>query len=273
MEKFNCDCCSLCCRHIGGNPLAKNMDRGDGVCKFLNTSTNLCTIYYSRPDFCNVEKGYKKYFAEFSEEEYLRLNYEVCNKLKEEFFMKAAILLANGFEEAEALVTIDILRRAGITIDSFSLAEEFVTSSRKITVRADKILGDNNLTEYDMVILPGGQPGSTTLSKDERVLNIVRKFDAEKKFVAAICAAPMVLHAAGVSKGRKLTSFPTDELKSLFADANYIDDELVVQDGNFITSRGAGTTMPFAYKIVDVLGGNSEPVKKGMLYDRLLAGK
>ena len=188
--------------------------------------------------------------------------------------MKAAILLANGFEEAEALVTIDIVRRAGIEIDSFSLAEEFVTSSRKITVKADKILGDNNLSGYDMVILPGGQPGSTTLSKDERVLKIVREFISnDKKFVAAICAAPMVLKSAGVSAGRTLTSFPSDELKAMFTDANYIDDELVVQDGNLITSRGAGITMPFAYKIVDVLGGDSEPIKKGMLYDRLLAGK
>ena len=188
--------------------------------------------------------------------------------------MKVAILLANGFEEAEALVTIDILRRAGIEIDSFSLAEEFVTSSRKITVKADKILGENNLSEYDMVILPGGQPGSTILSKDTRVLNIVRNFISNhKKFVAAICAAPMVLKSAGVSAGKTLTSFPSDELKAMFTDANYIDDKLVVQDGNLITSRGAGTVMPFAYKIVDVLGGNSEPVKKGMLYDRLLAGK
>lgn len=188
--------------------------------------------------------------------------------------MKVAILLANGFEEAEALVTIDILRRAGIEIESFSLAEEFVTSSRKITVKADKILGNNNLADYDMVILPGGQPGSTTLSKDVRVLNIVKNFISnDKKFVAAICAAPMVLKSAGVSAGKTLTSFPSDELKAMFTDANYIDDELVVQDGNLITSRGAGTVMPFAYKIVDVLGGNSEPIKKGMLYDRLLAVK
>lgn len=86
MEKFKCDCCGLCCRHVGKNPLAKNLDAGDGVCKFLNRENNLCTIYDNRPDFCNVEKGYSKYFAEFySEEEYLRLNYAACKKLKEEF--------------------------------------------------------------------------------------------------------------------------------------------------------------------------------------------
>jgi hypothetical protein len=86
MEKFNCDCCGLCCRQVGKNPLGKNLDAGDGVCKFLDRNKNLCTIYDNRPDFCNVEKGYKKYFAEmYTEEEYLRLNYESCAKLKEEF--------------------------------------------------------------------------------------------------------------------------------------------------------------------------------------------
>lgn len=86
MEKFKCDCCGLCCRHVDRNIFNNNLDRGDGVCKFLDTSNNLCTIYENRPDFCNVEKGYKKYFAElYSEEEYLQLNYLACEKLKEEF--------------------------------------------------------------------------------------------------------------------------------------------------------------------------------------------
>ena len=182
---------------------------------------------------------------------------------------KAAIFLADGFEEGEALFTIDIIRRGGIEIDSYSVGGEFVTSSRKITVKADKILGENNLAEYDMIILPGGQPGSTTLSKDERVLKIVREFMSANKFVAAICAAPMVLKAAGVSAGRTLTSYPGENFTAMFSDANYVEDELVVQDGNLITSRAAATCLPFAYKIVDVLGGNSEPIKKSMLYDKL----
>ena len=85
MEKFKCDCCGLCCRHINRSTLLKDLDMGDGVCKFLNTVTNRCRIYSNRPDFCNVEKGYVKYFAEvYSEEEYLKLNYEACNQLKME---------------------------------------------------------------------------------------------------------------------------------------------------------------------------------------------
>ena len=187
---------------------------------------------------------------------------------------KIAVMLANGFEEGEALFTIDILRRANLECDSVSIGEEFVTSSRKITVKADKILGNSDLTEYDIIVLPGGQPGSTNLSKDERVLNIVRKFIADdKKIVAAICAAPMVLKAAGVSAGKTLTSYPGEELKAMFTDANYVEDQLVVQDGNLITSRGPGTVFDFAYKLVDVAGGDSAPLKKAMLFDRLLARK
>ncbi len=84
-EKFHCDCCGLCCRKINRSNLLKDFDRGDGVCKFLDESTNLCKIYASRPDCCNVEQGYQKYFAQsFSYEEYLRLNYDACARLKAE---------------------------------------------------------------------------------------------------------------------------------------------------------------------------------------------
>ncbi len=83
MQKFKCDCCGLCCRHIDRSPLSKDLDSGDGVCKFLDTEKNLCKIYKNRPDFCNVEVGYKKYFSKlYTEEEYLNLNYESCRKLK-----------------------------------------------------------------------------------------------------------------------------------------------------------------------------------------------
>ena len=81
--KFNCDCCGLCCRHIDKVSQLKNFDEGNGVCKFLDALTNRFRIYFNRPDVCNVEVGYKKFFSEiYTEEEYLRLNYEVCSQLK-----------------------------------------------------------------------------------------------------------------------------------------------------------------------------------------------
>ena len=87
-QKFNCDCCGLCCRHINRSSLLKDFNRGDGVCKFL-ADNNLCKIYDNRPDFCNVEIGYEKYFSKlYTEEEFLQLNYEACKKLKAEHFTK-----------------------------------------------------------------------------------------------------------------------------------------------------------------------------------------
>ena len=86
--EFKCDCCGLCCRHINRSSLLKNFDTGNGVCKFLNTETNLCKIYAERPDICSVEKAYKKYFSKYTEEEYLKLNYDACDNLKREFNFK-----------------------------------------------------------------------------------------------------------------------------------------------------------------------------------------
>ncbi|MBQ9486532.1 MAG: YkgJ family cysteine cluster protein [Selenomonadaceae bacterium] len=85
MEKFNCDACGLCCRHINRSDWLEDFDSGNGVCKYLNTDTNLCKIYDTRPDICSVERAYKKYFSDqYSEEEFLRINYEACEILKRE---------------------------------------------------------------------------------------------------------------------------------------------------------------------------------------------
>ena len=179
---------------------------------------------------------------------------------------KIAVLLAEGFEEGGALLTVDVLRRAGFHCDAVGVTGAQVTSSHGITVVADRPLQDQ-MDDYDMVVLPGGLPGATNLGDDARVIELVRRFDGAGKFVAAICAAPMVLKRAGVSTGRRLTSYPSHE--ALFEDADYRQD-LVVLDGNLITSRGPATTLAFAYALVEALGGDAAPLKKGMLYDRLL---
>ena len=83
MMNFVCDCCGLCCRHISGIKSLQDFDTGNGVCKYLDTVTNLCRIYETRPDVCNVENGYKKYFSKmYTEEEYIRLNYYACAYFK-----------------------------------------------------------------------------------------------------------------------------------------------------------------------------------------------
>ena len=187
---------------------------------------------------------------------------------------RAAVLLADGFEEGESLFVIDILRRASIGCDSVSIDQEMVRGGHDIYVKADRIISKEIFDDYDMVVIPGGMPGAANLRDCELVIDWVKKFDEEKKYVAAICAGPMVLKQAGISTGRTLTSYPADKYRDMFADAQYIDDnakmeQMVVTDGNLITSRAPATTFPFAYKLVEVLGGDAETLKNGMLYNAL----
>jgi protein deglycase len=183
---------------------------------------------------------------------------------------KVAVLLAEGYEEGESLFLIDILRRAQIECHSVSVdGNETVTGGHAITAVADRVL-DNSIMAYDMIVLPGGLPGADNLKNNLKVIETVQAFDRDpEKYVAAICAAPQVLKEAGITTGRKLTSYPADKYRQMFTDADY-RDEIVVVDDHLITSQGPATTLAFAYTLVDVLGGDSEPLKTKMLYNRLL---
>ena len=189
---------------------------------------------------------------------------------------KAAVLLADGFEEGEALFVVDIIRRGGFVCDAVSVMKrELVEGSHGIRTIADVILEDVDRDSYDMVILPGGLPGADTLRDNETVVSWVSAFAAdENKYVAAICAAPQVLAKAGVITGRRVTSYPGEKYRTILQGADYIDDntkteECVVVDGNLITSRGPGTTLPFAYKLVEILGGDADKLRQAMQYNAL----
>lgn len=178
---------------------------------------------------------------------------------------KIAVFLAEGFEEIEALTVVDVLRRAGLECKTVGVTGMEVTGSHGIPVKVDvPIIYD--LSDFDMIVLPGGLPGATNLRANPYVIEYVKAFAADpSKFVAAICAAPQVLYEAGISTGRTLTSYPGANFDEMFADANYVQDAVVV-DGNIITSRGPFTALAFAYQLVDLLGGDSETLKKAMLY-------
>ncbi len=182
---------------------------------------------------------------------------------------KVAVFLADGFEEIEALTVVDVLRRANIKCDMVSIKDQMVRGAHNITVKADEIISDD-IEEYDMIVCPGGLPGAENLQNDDKVLNVIKKFnDSPNKYVAAICASPaMVLTKTGIEKGRFITSYPGEEYENLLKEANYVD-ELVVVDGNLITSRGPATTLLFAYKLVEILEGNAEALKEGMLWNML----
>lgn len=118
--------------------------------------------------------------------------------------MKVAVLLATGFEEAEALFTTNILRRAEIKTDLVTINDKKeVVGAHDMKIVADKIF-DDSIYDYDMIVLPGGLPGATNLRDDERVIKAVQYFNDNDKYIGAICAAPIVLKKAGIIKGRRL---------------------------------------------------------------------
>lgn len=185
---------------------------------------------------------------------------------------KVAVLVADGFEEIEALATVDILRRGGITCHIVSLGGDVVKGCHGIKVAVDYVLNESDMSSYDMIVLPGGLPGADNLMNSNEVISLVQDFAASSdKYVAAICAAPQVLAKASVVFEKKVTSYPSQVYRDILKEngADYVDDELVVCDDNIITSRGPATTFSFAYKLVDILGGDSGILKEGMLYNGL----
>ncbi|MGL5477888.1 MAG: DJ-1 family glyoxalase III [Clostridium sp.] len=178
---------------------------------------------------------------------------------------KVCVLLANGFEEIEALTVVDVLRRADVTCDAVSIFEEEVTGAHNMVIRADKLIKD--ISEYDAVVLPGGMPGSTNLRDNSEVIDLIEKMNSSKKIVAAICAAPIVLAKADVIRGKDVTSYPG--FKEELGDVNYIEDRRVVIDGNIITSRGPATALEFSFEILKKLGKvkEAEEIRNGMLYN------
>lgn len=182
---------------------------------------------------------------------------------------KVALFLADGFEETEALVTADILRRGGIVCDLISICDEVVCGSHGIKVVSDFNIKNFSSDSYDMIVLPGGLPGADNLMNSNEIIDLVKKFSESGKFIGAICAAPEVLAKANVTCEKKVTSYPDDKYRKLLSDGNYVEDT-VVCDGNIITSRGPATTFAFAYKLVEALGKDPSFLKEGMLYNYLL---
>lgn len=180
--------------------------------------------------------------------------------------MKCAIFLAEGFEDLEAVTLIDLLRRAGFQVDTVSISEKReVTGSRGITVISDKLFGEEDFSDIELLLLPGGMPGVKNLSEKKELLSLIKDFDNKKKYIGAICAAPFVLECAGILKGRKVTSYPG--WKEKLPSASY-SEEAVVFDKNIITSRGVGTAIDMALKIVDIIKSaeSSEKLKKEIVY-------
>lgn len=174
------------------------------------------------------------------------------------------LFLADGFEETEALVPYDILRRGKADIVKVGVTGEYVTSSHNVEVKSDISLEEAAKAEPEMVILPGGMPGTTNLDSSDTVRNIVRRAYEGGKVVAAICAAPSVFGKMGILKGRRATCFPGFE--EYLEGAEYVRD-YCVKDGNVITSCGAGAAFQFGFELLKTIDKEkAEEVKKSMQY-------
>ncbi len=181
---------------------------------------------------------------------------------------KVILVLANGFEEVEAVSLVDVMRRGGIDVRIVHLSHEskLVTGANGIHIEADTSIRNIDANEFDMIVLPGGFEGTYALVEDEMVQEILKDFKEKTKYIGAICAAPLALKSAGVLP-QNYTCYPSvvDDI----AQEGYRADMVVVRDGNIFTSRGPGTALCFGLEIVRTLVDEEtyEAVRSGMLLD------
>lgn len=162
------------------------------------------------------------------------------------------VFLAEGFEEIEAISTIDILRRAEVDVTTVSItSDREVVGAHGVPVVADKCIADVKHTETDAIVLPGGLPGATNLEASQPLREMIVEADKKGLLLAAICAAPVVYGSMGLLKEKVATAYPGFEEK--LACRQYSQKEPVVVDGHIITGRGPGYSFPFALAIVEYL--------------------
>jgi 4-methyl-5(b-hydroxyethyl)-thiazole monophosphate biosynthesis len=178
---------------------------------------------------------------------------------------KVLVHFAHGFEEIEAITPVDVLRRAGCEVVTVSVTGTHeVTSTRGLTVLTDRLFVESDYEHADMIVLPGGQPGADNLNKHEGLKKQIEILNSRGKFIAAICAAPLVLGSTGILKGKKATCYPGVE--KLLMGAIFTNSDVEI-DGNIITGRGPGLALKFSLALVEKLMGSVkvEDLKKAML--------
>ncbi len=176
-----------------------------------------------------------------------------------------AVHLAEGFEEVEAITIIDVLRRADLKVTTVSISgKKQVTGSHQITIIADQLFEETDYEVFDMIILPGGMPGSKNLDKHEGLKQQIKSFHQEGKRIGAICAAPLVLGNTGILKNKEAVCYPGYE--NYLTGAKIKSDPVAVSE-NIITGRGVGAALKFSLKIVEQLESKEKADKlaKAML--------
>jgi len=167
--------------------------------------------------------------------------------------MRLFIPVAEGFEDIEVFTVVDVMRRAGISIDTVGVSGSVVTSSNGVRIMVDKKMLEIKAEDYDGIIIPCGGKAVDILKRTNSLLEIIKRLDSKQKLIAAICAAPTILAKLGVLEERKATVYP-----GLERELPKPRDDKVVVDKNIITSQGPGTAIEFALKIVEVLKGEGK---------------
>lgn len=170
---------------------------------------------------------------------------------------KVLVPLAQGCEELEAITIVDLLRRAGIQVITVGLDDQVVTASRGTRLLPDKTIEDVLYDDFDLIVMPGGLPGADNLNENEHLHDLLKRHNLNKKYIGAICAAPKVLATAGILDNKSATAFP-GVLEKINHQHITITGAAVELDGNVITSRGPGTAMDFALKLIELLEGKSK---------------
>lgn len=179
--------------------------------------------------------------------------------------MKGYVFLAEGFEEIEAVTVVDVLRRAGLTITTVSVSgAREVTGSHGIPVIADELFEYVDHDGADLLILPGGMPGTKHLAEHRKLGELLLRYHEQGRRIAAICAAPIVLGGLGILTGKTATCYPGNEPQLTGAQLSHA---AVVTDGNIVTSRGAGTALAFALELVALTAGpeKAKNLREGMV--------
>ena len=180
---------------------------------------------------------------------------------------KVALFIENGSEELELIAPLDVMRRANLEVDVISANnEDFIISAHNVKIMADKKIEEiNNILDYDAIVIPGGMPGSTLLRDNKKIIEFYQTMYNSGKLVAAICAAPIVLSAAGITDDKEVTSYPGFD-KEINC-KTYNSEKAVVVDKNVITAQGPAVAILFGYEIVNYLlqDNTADDIKKAML--------
>ncbi len=175
------------------------------------------------------------------------------------------VFLATGFEEIEAVATIDVLRRAEINTTTVSITgKKKVKGAQGISIEADELFESVNYSDGTMLILPGGMPGSSNLNTFKPLIELIEEYHTSNKYLAAICAAPMILGRMNLLKSKEVICYPGFEK---FLNGAIVSKERTIQSGKIITGKGPGAAIEFGLKIVEVLKGKelASTLHKGMI--------